>query len=513
MRVCGRRVRGLRRRRAGGALRRGWRLGARACTLARVARRRNRRHGSRRRRNRRHARLSAPPRSTSGERSHSDACAVAAGVMRRWPTWSASMDAFDVEVCALRLPGGPTLVELPLAPSHWRACDKKGFFPRAVARAGFEPLLRRSVCFAMLQLAEVGPGDVIVDPMAGSGSLPVEAASAFGARWVLGGDLTRVATRQANCAPRLPGARGGALGRAAAAAAQRRRRRRRHRHPVGQPQPRRPAAAARRARRGEEAAAPRRPRRAPHDARRRRRVRLDSGLEAEATLDVVVGGWPAAIVRLRKGLGDVARAAAPPAAALGTAALEAAATAAAAVDDDDDDVPAFAGVARSALTPCCCAVVVGVLYAELSVAEILLSEWPELVPTISAARRAIKHRRVSRASALDTHVVWWRDKVAVGSASSSARTSRATSRTTSRCACCGRRATSSACASRRACRCCAAAARSPTRSTPCRRRAAPRPPRRCRRPAAAAPTPAPRQRRCRGRPRTTATAASAARGW
>ena len=26
------------------------------------------------------------------------------------------MDAFDVEVCALRLPGGPTLVGLPLAP-------------------------------------------------------------------------------------------------------------------------------------------------------------------------------------------------------------------------------------------------------------------------------------------------------------------------------------------------------------------------------------------------------------
>ena len=34
---------------------------------------------------------------------------------------------------------------------------------------------------------------MIVDPMAGSGSLPVEAARAFGARGVLGGDLTRVA--------------------------------------------------------------------------------------------------------------------------------------------------------------------------------------------------------------------------------------------------------------------------------------------------------------------------------
>ena len=55
----------------------------------------------------------------------------------------------------------------------------------------------------MLQLAEVRPGDVVVDPMAGSGSLPVEAARAFGARWVLGGDLTRVATRQAKFARRV----------------------------------------------------------------------------------------------------------------------------------------------------------------------------------------------------------------------------------------------------------------------------------------------------------------------
>ena len=349
----------------------------------------------------------------SGERSHSDACAVAAGVMRRWPTWSASMDAFDVEVCALRLPGGPTLVGLPLAPSHWRACDKKGFFPRAVARAGFEPLLRRSVCFAMLQLAEVGPGDVVVDPMAGSGSLPVEAARAFGARWVLGGDLTRVATRQAKFArrvcPELEVARWDARRlplRSAVADAvvtdipwgNRSR---------GDPLLLRDALAeARRLLRPGGRAVLLMTRVAAAAC-----ARLDSGLEAEATLDVVVGGWPAAIVRLRKGLGDVAGAAAPPAAALDGAALEAAA---AAVDDDDDDVPAFAGVARSALTPCCCAVVVGVLYAELSVAEILLSEWPELVPTISAARRAIKHRRVSRASALDTHVVWWREKVAVG---------------------------------------------------------------------------------------------------
>ena len=186
------------------------------------------------------------------------------------------------------------------------------------------------------------------------------------------------------------------------------------------------------------------------------------------------------------------------------------------MDDDDDDVPAFAGVARSALTPCCCAVVVGVLYAELSVAEILLSEWPELVPTISAARRAIKHRRVSRASALDTHVVWWREKVAVGErlvfrphlarhepydeplrvlweAGDFLCVHKPPGMQVLR----GRRSLANALHAMQAARGAATAggATMPMAA------------------AVGAPTPAPRQRRCRGRPRTTATAASAARGW
>ena len=335
--------------------------------------------------------------------------------MRRWPAWSASMDAFDVEVCALRLPGGPTLVGLPLAPSHWRACDKKGFFPRAVARAGFEPLLRRSVCFAMLQLAEVGPGDVIVDPMAGSGSLPVEAARAFGARWVLGGDLTRVATRQAKFArrvcPELEVARWDARRlplRSAVADAvvtdipwgNRSR---------GDPLLLRDALAeARRLLRPGGRAVLLMTRVAAAAC-----ARLDSGSRPRrrSTLSSAAGpprSSGCGRARRRGGRGGAAGGGAGDGGAGGGG------DGGAAVDDDDDDVPAFAGVARSALTPCCCAVVVGVLYAELSVAEILLSEWPELVPTISAARRAIKHRRVSRASALDTHVVWWREKVAVG---------------------------------------------------------------------------------------------------
>ena len=211
----------------------------------------------------------------------------------------------------------------------------------------------------------------------------------------------------------------------------------------------------------------------------------------------------------------MAGAAAPPAAALESAALEAAATAAAAVDDDDDDVPAFAGVARSALTPCCCAVVVGVLYAELSVAEILLSEWPELVPTISAARRAIKHRRVSRASALDTHVVWWREKVAVGErlvfrphlarhepydeplrvlweAGDFLCVHKPPGMQVLR----GRARRAPAMQAARG----AATVPPPAATMPMAA-------------AAAAPTPTPRRRRCRGRPCTTATAASAARGW
>ncbi|XP_046597419.1 THUMP domain-containing protein 3 isoform X1 [Neodiprion lecontei] len=48
--------------------------------------------------------------------------------------------------------------------------------------------LRATVCYSLLRLANPKPGDIIIDPMCGGGSIPIEAAIAFPDTYVLCGD-------------------------------------------------------------------------------------------------------------------------------------------------------------------------------------------------------------------------------------------------------------------------------------------------------------------------------------
>ncbi|XP_076224640.1 tRNA (guanine(6)-N(2))-methyltransferase THUMP3 isoform X2 [Nomia melanderi] len=48
--------------------------------------------------------------------------------------------------------------------------------------------LRATVCYNLLQLAQPKTGDIIIDPMCGGGSIPIEAALVYSQSYVIGGD-------------------------------------------------------------------------------------------------------------------------------------------------------------------------------------------------------------------------------------------------------------------------------------------------------------------------------------
>ncbi|XP_076277200.1 tRNA (guanine(6)-N(2))-methyltransferase THUMP3 [Lasioglossum baleicum] len=48
--------------------------------------------------------------------------------------------------------------------------------------------LRATVCYNLLQLAQPKPGDLIIDPMCGGGSIPIEATLVYSQSYVIGGD-------------------------------------------------------------------------------------------------------------------------------------------------------------------------------------------------------------------------------------------------------------------------------------------------------------------------------------
>ncbi|KAG7206752.1 hypothetical protein KM043_000675 [Ampulex compressa] len=68
--------------------------------------------------------------------------------------------------------------------------------------------LRATVCYNLLRLAQPSPGDIVIDPMCGGGSIPIEAALAYTQSYVLCGDnhpkaviraKSNIDTTMANC--------------------------------------------------------------------------------------------------------------------------------------------------------------------------------------------------------------------------------------------------------------------------------------------------------------------------
>ena len=64
---------------------------------------------------------------------------------------------------------------------------RKSLFRRNIKHFG-PTTLRATICASMLQLANIQPGEIVVDPMCGGGSIPIEGAIAFNRAFHIGGD-------------------------------------------------------------------------------------------------------------------------------------------------------------------------------------------------------------------------------------------------------------------------------------------------------------------------------------
>lgn len=67
------------------------------------------------------------------------------------------------------------------------ALNEESLFKRNICAYG-PTTMRSTMCHCMLQLADIKPGDIIVDAMCGGGSIPIEGAISWKNSLFLGGD-------------------------------------------------------------------------------------------------------------------------------------------------------------------------------------------------------------------------------------------------------------------------------------------------------------------------------------
>uniref|UniRef100_A0A914W994 UPF0020 domain-containing protein n=1 Tax=Plectus sambesii TaxID=2011161 RepID=A0A914W994_9BILA len=112
-----------------------------------------------------------------------DAARALGNVINNCFGWPPKMDDFDIEV-VLRINNSDISVELALT--------KKSLHCRNIVEFG-RTTLRSTICHGLLRMAAPRPGETIVDPLCGSGSIPLEAATGWSELFVLGGDNYSVA--------------------------------------------------------------------------------------------------------------------------------------------------------------------------------------------------------------------------------------------------------------------------------------------------------------------------------
>ncbi|CAH1779600.1 unnamed protein product [Owenia fusiformis] len=88
------------------------------------------------------------------------------GILQDYFGWNVSMKQFDIEV-VLNITGPKAYVTVGLT--------KQSRHKRHISHFG-PTTLRPTICFSMLYICQIQPGDVVCDPMCGGGSLPIEAA-------------------------------------------------------------------------------------------------------------------------------------------------------------------------------------------------------------------------------------------------------------------------------------------------------------------------------------------------
>ena len=67
------------------------------------------------------------------------------------------------------------------------ALNEESLFKRNICSYG-PTTMRSTICYCMLHLADIKPGDIVIDSMCGGGSIPIEGANAWKHAHFLGGD-------------------------------------------------------------------------------------------------------------------------------------------------------------------------------------------------------------------------------------------------------------------------------------------------------------------------------------
>ena len=126
-----------------------------------------------------------------------DVAAATGGGVHETFRWRVDLTGFDVEVCVLLLQS-QLVVGLTLSTGALLHKNRLPPEPRPLLPlCNVSVRLRCSTAWAMLQLAAPKPGDVLLDPMAGVGTIPIEAAARWGDVFALAGDAERASLDQA----------------------------------------------------------------------------------------------------------------------------------------------------------------------------------------------------------------------------------------------------------------------------------------------------------------------------
>ena len=102
--------------------------------------------------------------------------------------WGVSMKDFNIEVV---ITVDVNQIYIGIGLTH------QSLFVRNIEHFG-PTTLRATICASLLQLADIKTGDVVVDPMCGGGSIPIEGAIAFKKGFHVGGDNHEKAVLRAN---------------------------------------------------------------------------------------------------------------------------------------------------------------------------------------------------------------------------------------------------------------------------------------------------------------------------
>ncbi|EGT53374.1 hypothetical protein CAEBREN_03166 [Caenorhabditis brenneri] len=110
--------------------------------------------------------------------SSMDAASKFGAVINNCFGWKCSVKDFDIEV-VLRIEKDFMTVMMAL--------NKESLFKRNICSYG-PTTMRSTICHCMLQLANIKPGEIVVDAMCGGGSIPIEGALCWKNSVFLGGD-------------------------------------------------------------------------------------------------------------------------------------------------------------------------------------------------------------------------------------------------------------------------------------------------------------------------------------